>query len=46
MHDDAKQIRSLRDQIRSDLSEYQRAQRELMTALVDISESVVRRLGG
>lgn len=46
MHDDAKHIRSLRDQIRSDLSDYQRAQRELMTALVDISESVVRRLGG
>lgn len=46
MHDDAKLIRSLRDQIRSDLSDYHRAQRELMTALVDISESVVRRLGG
>jgi hypothetical protein len=43
--DDAKEIRGLRDQIRADLAEYARAQRELMGTLVAISDDLARRLG-
>jgi ElaB/YqjD/DUF883 family membrane-anchored ribosome-binding protein len=44
--DDAKEIRGLRDQIRADLAECERAQRELMGTFVAVADTVVRRLGG
>ncbi|BCX18981.1 MAG: hypothetical protein KatS3mg117_2663 [Geminicoccaceae bacterium] len=44
--DDAREIRGLRDQIRADLREYQRAQQQLGGTLVAIADGVVRRLGG
>lgn len=44
--DDAREIRGLRDQIRADLVDYHRAQRELGGTLVEIADGVVRRLGG
>jgi hypothetical protein len=42
--EDAKEIRSLRDQIRSDLAEYHRLQRELGHGLGEIAETIVKRL--
>lgn len=44
--EDASQIRGLRDQIRADLAEYHRAQKELMAGLVEVASSLARRLGG
>lgn len=42
--EDAREIRSLRDQIRSDLTEYHRLQRELGHGLAEIAETIVKRL--
>ncbi len=42
--EDAKEIRDLRDQIRSDLAEYHRLQHELGHGLAEVAETIVKRL--
>lgn len=46
VREDAKEIRSLRDQIRADLAEYHRLQRELGHGLAEVAETIVKRLEG